>query len=84
MIQNAIAKLIQYGLYTELIKPEDAIYTANKLIDLLRVGALEEETEDIILNQKADESIVGELESILGTICDFAYEPGVMEENSIG
>ena len=84
MIQNAIAKLIQYGLYTELIKPEDAIYTANKLIDLLRVGALEEETEDIILNQKADESIVGELESILGTICDFAYEQGVMEENSIG
>lgn len=84
MIQNAIAKLIQYGLYTELIKPEDAVYTANKLLDLLRVGALEEETEDIILNQKADESIVGELESILGTICDFAYEQGVMEENSIG
>ncbi len=84
MIQNAIAKLIQYGLYTGLIEQEDAIYTANKLIDLLKIGALEEETEDKILNQKAEESIVGELESILGTICDFAYEQGVMEENSIG
>ena len=84
MIQNAIAKLIQYGLYTELIKPEDAIYTANKLIDLLHAGGLDEETEAAILTQQADESIVGELESILGTICDFAYEQGVMEENSIG
>ncbi len=84
MIQNAIAKLIQYGLYTGLIKPEDAIYTANRVIDLLHISGLDEETEHIILTQQADESIVGELESILGTICDFAYEQGVMEENSIG
>ena len=84
MIQNAIAKLIQYGLCTELIKPEDAIYTANRLIELLHIGALEEETEKIILTQPADETIVSQLESILGTICDYAYENGIMEENSIG
>ncbi|MGN0158692.1 MAG: UDP-glucose--hexose-1-phosphate uridylyltransferase [Brotaphodocola sp.] len=84
MIQTAIAKLIQYGIYTELIKPEDAIYTANRLLELLHIGALEEKTEEKILNERADESIVGELENILGTICDYAYEQGIMEENSIG
>lgn len=84
MIQNAIAKLIQYGLYTELIKPEDTIYTANRLIELLQIGALDEETENLILTQPADETIVSQLESILGTICDYAYEHGIMEENSIG
>ncbi len=84
MIQKAIAKLIQYGLYTELIKPEDAIYTANRLIELLHIGALDEECENSILTEPADETIISQLESILGTICDYAYEHGIMEENSIG
>lgn len=84
MIQNAVAKLIQYGIYTELIKPEDAIYTANRLLELLHMDALEAETEEAILNQSVDKTIVGELETILGSICDYAYEQGILEENSIG
>ena len=33
---------------------------------------------------RADQSVVGELEQILGEICDYAYETGLMEENTVG
>lgn len=84
MIQESIAKLVQYGLTTELIEKEDAIYTANRLLDLLNMDTLEEETEAAIMNAEADEAIVGKLEKILGEICDYAYDRGIIEENTVG
>ena len=84
MIQESIAKLVQYGLTTGLIEKEDAIYTANRLLDLLDMDTLEEETEAAIMNAEADEAIVGKLEKILGEICDYAYDKGIIEENTVG
>ena len=85
MIQNAISRLVQYGLATGLIEKEDGIYTANRLLELLHMDTLEEETEAAIRGfDPADQSVVGELEQILGEICDYAYETGLMEENTVG
>lgn len=84
MIQKTIAKLIQYGLATELITAEDAIYTTNRVLELLKIDSLEDETEAAILTYEADEAIVAELPEILGAICDYAYENDILEENTIG
>lgn len=85
MIQKWIAKLVQYGLATGLIEKEDSIYTTNRLLELLKIDALEEETEAAIRAfDPEDKAVVGELEQILGGICDYAYEAGLLEENSVG
>ena len=84
MIQESVAKLVQYGLVTGLIEKEDAIYTANRLLDLLNMDTLEEETEAAIMDTEADEAIIGRLEKILGDICDYAYDKGIIEENTVG
>ena len=84
MIQESIAKLVQYGLTTGLIEKEDAIYTANRVLDLLNMDTLEEETEAAIMDTEADEAIIGRLEKILGDICDYAYDKGIIEENTVG
>ena len=84
MIQESVAKLVQYGLTTGLIEKEDAIYTANRLLDLLNMDTLEEETEAAIMDTAADEAIIGRLEKILSDICDYAYDKGIIEENTVG
>ena len=84
MIQESVAKLVQYGLTTGLIEKEDAIYTANRLLGLLNMDTLEEETEAAIMDTAADEAIIGRLEKILGDICDYAYDKGIIEENTVG
>ena len=85
MVQEAIAKLVQYGLATELIEKEDRLYTANKLLEMLQIDTLEESAEASILQFDAeDKTVVGELEGILAQLCDYAYEAGLLEENSVG
>ena len=79
MIQTYIRKLISYGVNTGLVPQEDVIYTTNRLLELFKLDELEECTcgcaEEVV-----DES---QLESILGGMMDYAYEQGIMEENSI-
>ncbi|MCD8105093.1 MAG: UDP-glucose--hexose-1-phosphate uridylyltransferase [Lachnospiraceae bacterium] len=129
MIQENIVKLIQYGLATGLIAPEDAIFTANRVLELLKIDTLEETAEEEILGavQKAaarmaeaapspcdpatpqpnaceasgagpkagcksaasddgtaEADMVAQLPDILGGICDYAYDAGILEENTIG
>ncbi len=129
MIQDYIAKLVRYGLDTGLIEKADAIYTANSLLALLKIDALDEAAEELILawsprsdlngqsetgdvaGQTDAEGLAGrpdteewtgqsddgnptgqpeagnpgaQLEEILGAICDYAYEKGLMEENTVG
>ncbi|HIR75773.1 MAG TPA: UDP-glucose--hexose-1-phosphate uridylyltransferase [Candidatus Choladousia intestinipullorum] len=85
MIQSSIAKLVQYGLETGLLAREDAVYTANRLLELLHMDSLEETAlESICTYEPGDGRIVGELPQILGDICDYAYENGILEENTVG
>ena len=85
MIQDTIAKLVQYGLETGLIRPEDAVYTENKVLELLHIDALDEAAESAVVSyEPGNESLIAELPQILGAICDYAYENGILEENTVG
>ncbi len=88
MIQKAIADLVGYALAAGLIHAEDAIYTANRLLEALHLDTLEAEAEEAILEyvMKDPEELGGmtdRLEAILGVICDYAYGAGIMEENTV-
>lgn len=75
MIQKRIMQLIQYGLNTGLIEPEDRIYTTNRLLELFGLEEFEETEE------QPEEA---ELEEILAGMLDYAYEKGLLPENSVG
>jgi len=76
MIQENIRKLVQYGLQTGLITEADKIYTVNRLLELFGLDELEESGSDVAMG-------VEELETVLGEMMDYAYEHGIMTENSI-
>ena len=75
MIQNNIKKLVEYGLITGLIGEEDKVYTTNRLLELFQLEELEEGW-DVSM-------IVEELPTVLTELMDYAYEQGLMTENSI-
>ena len=76
MIQKSIAKLVQYGLNTGLIEPEDRIYTTNRLLELF---GLDEPSEEEIPEQVGEE----DLEGILAEMLDYAADKGLLAENSV-
>ena len=76
MIQNNIRKLVEYGLKTGLIEESDKIYTTNRLLELFQLDELEDSDADIKME-------TDELESVLNEMMDYAYEHGIMAENSI-
>ena len=98
MIQKNIRKLVQYGLNTGLIAPEDKIYTTNRLLELFALDELEENDSDVTnkdaagAEDKGDSAGAGdadcaveadELEVILSEMLDYAYEKGILKENSV-
>lgn len=83
MIQKNIQKLVSYGLQTGLVEPEDTIYTINRLLELFQLASPEIGGEEWDV-QKLEEMKAEELEKVLSEMLDYAYEKGIMEENSIG
>lgn len=81
MIQKDIRKLVAYGVKTGLVPEEDVIYTTNRLLELFEL----EELEDLDEQTKAEvESVTEEdLEDILKRLMDYAYEQGILKENSV-
>lgn len=73
-INKLTRQLVNYGLDKGIITKEDEAYTINRILEVLK---LNEYTEP----QDIEEGM--ELENILAGMLDFAYENGVMEENSI-
>jgi len=76
MIQQNIKKIVKYGLLTGLIEKEDEIYTTNRLLEFFGLDDLEESDTDVTME-------CGELETVLGQMMDYAYEKGLMTENSV-
>ena len=76
MIQTNIRKLVQYGLQTGLITEADKIYTTNRLLELFQLDELEDCSEEVNMSEE-------ELETVLAQMMDYAYEQGIMTENSI-
>ena len=84
MIQDAIARLVQYGLATELIGKDDAIWAANHLLEILCIDVLDEKTEKAILNfDPSDKRIVDELPQILNEFCNYGVTIRRLEEDSV-
>ena len=72
-INSLIAQLVQYGKKKGLVAKEDEIYTINRLLEILHL----DEYKETVCEEEM------ELEDILAQIMDWAYENGVMQENSV-
>lgn len=85
MIQTRILELAEYGLTTGLIEKEDKIYTINKLMELLEVDDIEDSVFEEFAKREpmTQESAEAALEDILEDMMAYAYENGIMKENSI-
>ena len=75
-IQSDIRKLVSYGVKTGLVPEEDVIFTTNRLLELLGLDELEDSDEEFSMEES-------ELEKVLGNMCDYAYEKGLMAENTV-
>ena len=73
--EEALAKLVAYGVEKELIQPEDRVWAVNTLLDVLGLSscALPE------VSAPAE----GELPEILGALADDAHVRGVLPEDSV-
>ena len=73
-----VNQLVSYGLKTGLIATEDKIYTFNQLMEVLQ---LEEPEEDFTVDNANDEE--WPLEEILSGLLDYAFEKGLIPENTV-
>ena len=85
MIQERILELVKYGLTTGLVDPADEVYTVNRLLEVLGVDDIEDETFEKVEAQPAwtQEEAEAKLEGILEDMMTYAYDNGIMKENSI-
>lgn len=75
-IQTDIRKLVAYGVSAGLVPTEDIVFTANRLLELFGLDELEETDRSVTMD-------ASELEEVLGRMCDYAYEKGLMAENTV-
>lgn len=80
MIQERIKELVAYGLQTGLIEEEDITYTTNRLLELFALDEAENYDMNVIKNMT---DVTEKLESILSDMMDYAYEKGILKENSV-
>ena len=73
MISTAIQQLVNYGLDTGLILPDDEIYIRNQLLMTMQLDSFTEPEGDVCYT---------DLENILKTLVDDAVARGVCEDNS--
>ncbi len=73
-VLESVAKLIKYALETGLIANEDVAFCTNSILGTLGV---QEYTEPQAMLEDTP------LEQILSDICDYAYEAGLIESNSV-
>ena len=67
-----VASLVEYGIAKTLIREEDRVYIRNLLLEILRHSDYNEPEEKLEQN----------LETILGVLCDYAADTGIIEANS--
>ena len=71
-IQSCIRKLVSYGVQTGLVPEEDVIFTTNRLLEMFHLNEMEDDDTSVTMS-------VEELETVLDSMCDYAYETGVHE-----
>lgn len=85
MIQIRILELAEYGLTTGLVEKDDKTYTINRLMELLEVDDIEDSVFEEFAKRgpMTQESAEAALEGILEDMMSYAYDKGIMKENSI-
>ncbi|HEX3075876.1 MAG TPA: hypothetical protein VHQ24_03290, partial [Lachnospiraceae bacterium] len=88
MIAKNIQDLVLYGLTKGLVNPEDKIFTTNALLELFELDELEDTEQDassVNGSKSGDYQLPGSfcLEETLKEMMDYAYEKGIMKEDSI-
>ncbi len=73
-ISYPIRQLTNYALATGLIEKEDIAYATNSIMGILEISEFTEPEAD---PENAP------LEEILSSLCDYAYENGIIESNSV-
>ena len=74
MIEESIAKLVQYGIEQGLLQEEDRIYAINRILEVLKLDDYQEQEQ---VPEHPD------LEETLNELLDYAAEKGLMEHNSV-
>ncbi|MFR3139640.1 MAG: UDP-glucose--hexose-1-phosphate uridylyltransferase [Lacrimispora saccharolytica] len=74
MIEEGIAKLVQYGMEQGLLQEEDRIYAINRILEVLKLDDYQEQEQ---MPEHPD------LEETLNELLDYAAEKGLMEHNSV-
>ncbi len=77
-INETLHRLVAYALRNGLIEECDRAYSLNRLIELLGLDEIEECPVPAVLLAEEDE-----LEQILGNICDYAAQKGIIESNTV-
>lgn len=77
-IYEDIRTLVDYGMDQGLVVKEDEIFTINRILEILKLDEYEEPERAGRVETPQD------LEALLARIMDWAYEHGVLEENTIG
>ena len=85
MIQERILELTEYGLVTGLVEKADEVYTINRLLELFEVDDIEDRVFEAraAKERMTQETAEAALEDILEDMMSYAYEQGIMKENSI-
>ena len=85
MIQERILELVEYGLVTGLVEPEDKVYTINRLLELFQLDEMEDEV--VAAYEKREpmtkESAVDGLEALLKDMLDYAAENNLIPDDTI-
>lgn len=84
MIQENINRLVQYGVQTGLVPAEDVIFTTNRLLELFRLDDIDTEEKSAAPFTREELESGLALEALLSEMLDYAYEAGLMEENTVG
>lgn len=72
-MNEAVSKLVKYGLDCGLVTEDDKIYVTNLILEILKM----DDFEEVEVTGEVD------LESVLKEMLDYAAEQGILEENTV-
>ena len=84
MIQEKIRELVNYGLLTGLVEPEDEVYTTNRLLELFELDDYGEPfgTCPAFCKEERDRAVAA-LPKILEEMLDYAAQKGILKEDGV-
>ena len=84
MIREKIRELVNYGLLTGLVEPEDEVYTTNRLLELFELDGYGEPfgTCPAFCKEERDRAVAA-LPKILEDMLDYAAQKGILKEDGV-